>query len=168
MPRLIILLCACFLFGCKKDDDKDVDTSPQITYHVLTSHPWYRSEYREVRTNLNSGSVEYDSTIGINSCYSDKAMILKPDSTASYDLSCVLTSPAPNTGTWHLAADSSFVVNIPVSRISYGTGAIIVNWGIPFGKLLEVNANRFKALSPQVMYINGVPYRYDRYFTFVK
>jgi hypothetical protein len=167
MSRIILLFSLCFLLSCKKDE-KPHPASVQNPRLVLTSHPWFRSEYREMRTNLNTSIVEYDSTSGTSSCYSDKPLILKIDSSATYDLSCVLTGPNPKPGTWSLTADSSFIVYIPIARISYGGGYVISNFGIPYGKLLLLTDTKFQSHSATIWYMNGVPYRYDNYYTFVK
>jgi hypothetical protein len=143
---VIILSSSAFLFSCTKNAADTSNTQQEI----LIRHKWKHYQTRTISIDTITNTIIKDSLYIVDSCYQNSLYAFATDSVVRRNFIC-FAAPSEKEGRWYLKADSAFAASIMI-RTSYGTGYILQDFGLPYGKMKLLTETDFQLLG---IYYNG-------------
>jgi hypothetical protein len=127
---LIAIFCSSVvLCSCTKTDAGSANTHEDI----LIRHKWKHYQSRVISIDTITNTVVKDTMEQAEICYQNSFYIFVAGGVVKRTLQC-FPPPQENLGSWYIMADSTFSASILI-RVSYGTGATYIDFGIPRSKM---------------------------------
>lgn len=164
MKRLITL-CLIIISGssvivssCTEKETTTANTQQDI----LIRHKWKHYQTRSVTIDTITHTVVKDTLYLVDSCYQNSLYIFAADSVVRRNFIC-FSAPTEKEGRWFLNTDSTFAATILV-RTSYGTGSVLNNFGLPYGKMNLLTETDFQLTSSSGGFTYGSLSGYATYY----
>lgn len=138
-----------FLFSCTKDETDTTNSWRQM----LMRHKWKHYQTRSVTIDTTTNTVIKDTLYQVEACGQNSLYVFASDSVVKRNFLC-FSSPFEKEGRWFLNADSAFAAIILLPT-SYGTGTVLSNFGLPYGKMKLLTETDFQLTSSP---LGGVTY----------
>ena len=155
---LIILGCSVIFFSCTKKETITANSKQDI----LIGHKWKHYQTRSVTIDTATNTVIKDTLYQLETCDQNSLYVFATDSVVKRNFLC-FSSPSENEGRWFLNTDSTFAAIILV-RTSYGTGSVLNNFGLPYGKMKLLTETDFQLTSSYGGFTYGSLSGYATYY----
>lgn len=156
---LIIIFCSSvFLFSCTKNTAESANTRQDI----LMRHKWKHYQTRSVTIDTTTNTVIKDTLYQVETCYQNSLYVFATESVVKRNFLC-FSSPSVSEGRWFLNTDSTFAATILI-RTSYGTGSVLTDFGLPYGKMKLLTETDFQLTSFSTSFSYGSTSGYATYY----
>jgi hypothetical protein len=156
---LIIVLCnSVFFCSCTKTDAGTANTQQDI----LMRHKWKHYQTRSVTIDTATNTVIKDTLYQVEACYQNSLYVFATASVVKRNFLC-FSSPSDSEGRWFLNTDSAFAATILI-RTSYGTGSVLTDFGLPYGKMKLLTETDFQLTSFSASFSYGSISGYATYY----
>jgi hypothetical protein len=155
---IVAFSSSVFVFSCTKNEADITNTWGEI----LMRHKWKHYQTRSVTIDTATNTVIKDTLYQVEACYQNSLYVFATDGIVKRNFLC-FSPTSDSEGRWFLNTDSTFAATILI-RTSYGTGSVLTDFGLPYGKMKLLTETDFQLTSFSSSFSYGSTNGYATYY----